>query len=66
MSQVLTTTDLKQVTGYQRSGDIERCLEKQRIKFFYGKDGVWTTIDLINAAGGIFPTQEAQDEDIIG
>ena len=64
MNQVLTTTDLKQVTGYKRAGDIERCLQKQKIKFFYGKDGVWTTIDLINAAGGILPEQE-DEQDII-
>ena len=53
MSQVLSTTDLLRATGYKRQSDLERCLREQGVHVFYGKDGVWTTIDLINAAGGL-------------
>lgn len=50
---------LSAVTGYERAGDITRSLRQQGIRFFYGKGGLpWTTIDLINAAGGIRPGQE--------
>lgn len=52
---ILTTADLQAVTGYQRASDIERCLTQQGVRFFWGKDGPWTTLELINAAGGIRP-----------
>lgn len=50
---LLQTTVLKRITGYERSGDVERCLKEQGITIFYGKNGPWTTLDLINAAGGL-------------
>ena len=45
--------ELKELTGYQRRGDVERCLKDQGIRFFIGRAGVWTTVDLVNAAGGL-------------
>lgn len=56
---VLSTADLRAITSYERDADVRRCLESQGIRCFWGKDGVWTTIDLINAAGGL---QAAQAE----
>jgi len=50
---ILTTADLQSATGYQRASDIERCLSQQGVRLFWGKDGPWTTLDLINAAGGL-------------
>lgn len=47
---VLTIADLQAITAYERVGDIRRCLERQGIAFFEGKDGVWTTIGLVEAA----------------
>jgi hypothetical protein len=47
---VLTTEDLRAATGYSRLGDVRRCLDEQGIPYFWGKDGVWTTTDLVNAA----------------
>ena len=47
---ILTTSDLKAITAYERVGDIRRCLEKQGIRYFWCKDGVWTTLGLIEAA----------------
>ena len=52
-SKIITTDMLKQVTGYERSGDVERCLRDQGIRLFFGKLGPWTTLDLLNAAGGL-------------
>lgn len=49
----LTTDDLLAMTGYERPGDVERCLREQGVRFFWGKKGPWTTLDLINAAGGL-------------
>lgn len=49
----LTTADLLELTGYTRVADVERCLTRQNVRFFWGKDGPWTTLDLINAAGGV-------------
>lgn len=51
---------LQQVTGYTRQADLERCLKKQGIRYFYGKDGIWTTLDALNAALGLRPA-EADD-----
>lgn len=50
---LLSTAELEQATGYRRPRDIERCLEQAGVRYFPGKDGPWTTIDLINAAGGL-------------
>lgn len=52
----LSITDLLELTGYSRAADVERCLRDQGVKFFWGKDGPWTTLELINAAGGLRPS----------
>lgn len=50
---ILKTDELLEVTGYNRRADLERCLTQQGVRYFWGKDGPWTTLDLINAAGGL-------------
>ncbi|MBB3192089.1 DUF4224 domain-containing protein [Halomonas cerina] len=52
---VLSCEDLREITGYQRAADIERCLVEQGVKVFRGRLGPWTTIDLVNQAGGLTP-----------
>ncbi|WP_256670654.1 MULTISPECIES: hypothetical protein [unclassified Pseudomonas] len=52
---VLNFQDLQRVTGYQRRSDVERSLTEQGVLIFRGRSGPWTTIDLINRAGGIKP-----------
>lgn len=59
---ILTCEDLREITGYQRSADIERCLVEQGIKVFRGRLGPWTTIDLINYAGGLRTNIDNDDE----
>lgn len=51
---VLTTDDLMRATGYDREGDLKRMFDQQGIRWFPGKGGrPWTTIALINQAGGL-------------
>ena len=51
---ILHFTDLQAMTGYSRAGDVSRCLRRQGIKVFHGRGGsLWTTIALVNAAGGL-------------
>jgi hypothetical protein len=54
-ASVLSCDDLRAITGYQRAADVERCLRDQGVKIFYGRSGPWTTIELINQAGGLAP-----------
>lgn len=65
-SDVLSFEDLQRITGYQRRSDVERTLNQQGIRLFRGKSGPWTTIDLINLAGGVGQgKQERYDADIL-
>jgi hypothetical protein len=52
---LLTTAQLLAATGYKRAGDMAAALRRQGIHLFEGKDGPWTTIELVNAAGGLLP-----------
>lgn len=63
---ILTFEDLKRITGYGRRADVERTLIEQGIRLFRGRTGPWTTVDLINQAGGLRPaTQEHYGVDIL-
>ena len=42
---------LREITGYTLDGPMKSALEKQGIACFYGRNGLWTTVDLINMAG---------------
>lgn len=55
---VLNFQDLQRVTGYQIRSDVERSLIQQWVRIFRGRSGPWTTIDLINRAGGIKPDSD--------
>jgi hypothetical protein len=56
LGSILTTTDLLAITGYDRPGDAARKLRAQGIHVFEGKDGIFTTLELVNAAGGVLPS----------
>lgn len=65
-TSVLDFEDLQRITGYQRRSDVERTLIEQGIRMFRGRTGPWTTIDLINLAGGVGPVlTERYDADIL-
>jgi len=66
VDNVLVFADLQRITGYQRRYDVEKTLAEQGIRFFRGRCGPWTTIDLINYAGGITTTNsERYNADIL-
>jgi Domain of unknown function (DUF4224) len=52
-ARVLEFEDLQRLTGYSRRSDVERALRSQGIRIFIGRRGPWTTLDLINQAGGL-------------
>lgn len=58
---VLDFQALRTITGYKTQPAVERCLKDQGIRYFYSRSGVWTTLDLINAAGGMKPTASNDD-----
>lgn len=59
---VLSCEDLADITGYRQPSAIERCLVEQGIQVFRGKLGPWTTIDLVNQAGGLRRTTADNDD----
>ena len=48
---LVNADQLREITGYTLDGPMKSALEKQGIACFYGKNGPWTTIDLVNIAG---------------
>lgn len=64
-AQVLDAETLKQLTGYNRASDVERCLRSQGVRYFRGRNGPWTTLDLLNAAGGLLQYRPAESVDIL-
>jgi hypothetical protein len=62
MSALLTCEDLLRATGYQHVGDLARSLSKQGIRYFQGRGGaIWTTVNLVDAAGGLGMRQAANE-----
>lgn len=62
---VLSFEDLQKLTQYERPGDVERVLEKSGIRYFPSRRGCWTTLALVNAAGGIVTIQQQDSGDIL-
>ncbi|WP_397457750.1 hypothetical protein AB3464_18140 [Pseudomonas asplenii] len=50
--------ELQRITGYTRRADVEKALRGEGIRIFYGRKGPWTTVDLVNQAGGLKPVDE--------
>jgi Domain of unknown function (DUF4224) len=69
MKNVLTFAELQEISGYKCPSRVEKCLREQGIKFFRSKYGIWTTIDIINAASGIqsfiLPYPDSPEQDLI-
>jgi len=53
MSKLITTSELKNVTGCKRDSDLETILRKNGVRFLFGKNGIFTTVDAVNAAMGL-------------
>lgn len=54
----LSFHELQQLTGYKRPADVERCLKRQGVPLFTGKDGPFTTQDALNQALGLRQDRE--------
>ena len=65
MNDVLNTDELKKITGFKQSGAIEKCLRDQGVRYFHGKNGPWTTLDLINAAKGLTTLVQTTNKEIL-
>lgn len=50
---VINAQQLSELTGLKRPGDIARWCEKNGIKYFHSRAGIWTTLDALNAALGV-------------
>ncbi|GAA0721623.1 hypothetical protein [Dokdonella soli] len=50
LNGVLSTADLLAATSYESVGALRRSLDKQGVPYFLGRDGPWTTIELVNSA----------------
>ena len=48
---ILDSATLLKLTDCKREGDCKRVLEAQGVHVFHGRKGIWTTIQLVNAAG---------------
>jgi hypothetical protein len=62
---IVTFEDLKAATGCTRQGDLEDCLRKNGVRFLYGKKGIYTTVDALNAAMGLLSEKPAADNQSI-
>jgi len=67
MSPILIDSEqLQKATGYERPGDLEKCLKKNGVRVLYGKNGQpFTTLDAINAALGLKASGAREDIDIL-
>jgi len=50
---IVTLDQLKIATGYSSASAVEECLRKNGVRFLYGKSGIYTTVDALNAAMGL-------------
>lgn len=64
-SNLVSIEDLKEVMGYERSGDVEKKLIGCGVHVFPGKNGPWTTVDLLNAAGGLIPSKNEEVVEVL-
>lgn len=55
---IITQDDLMAANKCKRLSDLEDILRKNGIRFLYGKSGIYTTMDALNAAMGL---QSGQD-----
>ncbi len=65
MSALVSLDQLKEITGYKTAPAVEQCLVKNGVRFLYGRHGIYTTVDAINAAMGINKeTIQEQEQEI--
>jgi hypothetical protein len=67
VSQILIDSEqLQKAIGYERLGDLEKCLKKNDVRVLYGMNGQpFTTLDAINAALGLKISSVREEIDIL-
>lgn len=69
MTAIHHATSLKAATGIKRNGELEQWLKTNGVKYFYGKQGPFTTQEALNEALGVrappLNEEKAEDFDII-
>lgn len=45
--------DLQRLSGKRQRAAVERWCAREGIRVFHGRDGVWTTLEALNAALGL-------------
>lgn len=60
---ILTQDDLKAATGCKTTSSLEDTLRKNGVRFLYGRNGIYTTMDALNAAMGLQSGQEVVPKD---
>tara|TARA_R110001599_G_scaffold329308_2_gene543196 strand:+ start:404 stop:592 length:189 start_codon:yes stop_codon:yes gene_type:complete len=61
---IVDNQKLREITGYKQDSMIKSCLAKQGIKTFNSKNGIWTTLGLIEKAGVVLTQQKDNYVDI--
>lgn len=62
--QLLTETDLKSWTGYERRSDIEALLRKHGVPVIFGRGGqICTTLRALESAIGVRPATDTPSTD---
>ncbi|MEJ1470950.1 MAG: hypothetical protein RPU59_07785 [Candidatus Sedimenticola sp. (ex Thyasira tokunagai)] len=61
----LNYQELQVLTGYTRRSDVERCLERQGVRFFSGRKGPFTIVSALNHAIGVPDNPSSEQKNII-
>jgi len=64
MRPIVTFEELKVANNCTRMGDLEKCLRKNGVRFLYGKTGIYTTVDALNAAMGLKSGKPVEEQPI--
>ena len=62
MNQIINHEALTEATNCKNIAELEKTLRENKIPFFYGKGGrVWTTVQALNKALGVYKDQGNDD-----
>lgn len=58
---IIPFPDLQKLSGKRQRAAVERWCAREGIRVFHGVEGVWTTLDALNAALGVAVAPSAND-----
>lgn len=59
---IITTDRLREILGLQQPSAIERWLRRNNVRYFLGRNGPFTTIDLLHASVGFVSSRSVEQE----